>query len=103
MSARRFLQNLHGSRLAYLGLDGLEVARLPSINKKWAHGESEAQPFASPATGLKRQPQEREHSDAEGDARDRLPPARGTKSLARGIVTGWPRPAIPLAGSLRRQ
>ena len=49
-----------------------------------------ARPFASPETGSTGQPQERQHSAAEGGTRDRLPPARGAIS-ARGIVTGRPR------------
>jgi hypothetical protein len=39
------------------------------------------------ASRQSRQPQERQHSAAEGGTRDRLPPARGALSLARGIVT----------------
>ena len=50
-------------------------------------GGSEAETIRQHRDRLKGQPQEREHSDAEGGTRDRLPPARGTLSLARGIVT----------------
>jgi hypothetical protein len=70
-----------------------------------------------PETGLKWQPQERAvRPPTRGSSfasfaavlacrwpdgtRDRLPPARGTIHLARGIVTGRPRPGIPpFAGS----
>ena len=53
--------------------------------------ERERSPFASPETGYKGQSQERQHSAAvigevDGDAGPTAP-ARGTISLARGIVT----------------
>jgi len=48
-------------------------------------GESEAKTIRQPRDRLKGQPQEREHSDAAGGTRDRLPPARGADCLARGI------------------
>jgi hypothetical protein len=40
-----------------------------------------------PRDRLKGHPQEREHSDAAGGTRDRVPPARGSESHARWIVT----------------
>jgi hypothetical protein len=43
-------------------------------------GESEAKPIRQPRDRLKGQPQERQHSAAEGGTRDRLPPARGALS-----------------------
>ncbi len=44
--------------------------------------------------------QECRHNDGEAETRDRVPPARGSMYLARGIVTEWPRPGISiLAGS----
>jgi hypothetical protein len=61
-------------------------------------GGSAAETIRQPRDRLRGQPQEREHSDAAGGTRDRLPPARGSIS-ARGIVTEWPRPGIPTSGS----
>src|ERR1700686_5511671 len=48
---------------------------------------------------LRGHPQERQHSAAVGGTRDRMPPARSTTKLARGIVTEWPRRRIPSSGS----
>jgi hypothetical protein len=46
---------------------------------------SAAQAIRQPRDRLKGQPQERQHSAAVGGTRDRLPPARGTIFLARGM------------------
>lgn len=63
-------------------------------------GGSEAETIRQPRDRLIGQPQERQHRAAViSGTRDRLPPARGADYLARGIVTAWPRPGIPLAGS----
>ena len=49
------------------------------------------EPIRRPRDRLTGHPQERQHSAAERGTRERLPPARGAKSSARGIVTEWPR------------
>jgi hypothetical protein len=45
-----------------------------------------------PGDRLTGQPQERQHSDAEGGTRNRLPPAKGAAFLACGI--GWTVPFV---------
>ncbi len=58
---------------------------LYSYAANMAHGRAK-RTIRQPRDRLKGQPQEREHSDAAGGTRDRLPPARGS-TVAAAIVT----------------
>ena len=54
--------------------------------KRAYQATAQRRPFASPETGLIRQPQERQHSAANGGTRNRLPPARGAASCMRSVI-----------------
>ena len=98
-----------------LGMLSMITALVPRLggypqNARTAHGRAPkgkiSEPIRQARDRLTGQPQERQHrarvahAKREGGAGtwDRLPPARATIH-ARGIVTGRPRPDIPLAGS----
>jgi hypothetical protein len=74
-------------------------APLPNHTKDGRISRSAAQAIRQPRDRLRGQPQERQHSAAEGGTRDRLPPARGSLLVARGIVTRRAGPRIPPSGS----
>jgi hypothetical protein len=63
------------------------VSRRLIAREKWRIRRSAATATRRRRDRLKGHPQEREHSDAAGGTRDRVPPARRSLSLARGIVT----------------
>jgi len=50
-------------------------------------GGSKAETIRQPRDRLKRQPQERQHSAANGGTRDRLPPARGAVCQCANAVS----------------
>lgn len=54
---------------------------LPSNNEKLAYGREQSGGHSPDLRPGNRQPQERQHSAANGGTRDRLPPARGAASL----------------------
>jgi hypothetical protein len=63
-----------------LGLDGLGP-QAPDFRKMGVWAGAEAETIRQPRDRLKGQPQERQHSAAEGGTRDRLPPAGRTLLL----------------------
>ncbi len=67
--------------------------------EKWAHQPKRSEGHSPAPRPLKGQPQERQHSAAAGGDAGPTVPGEGYIILARAIVTKWPRPAIPLAGS----
>ena len=58
-----------------------------SIQKKKRLGEATAKITRVSRDRLKRQPQERQHSAAEGGTRDRLPPASNSRQLHDALVS----------------
>jgi len=75
---------------------------VPLLCKNGRMGESEAQTIRQPGDRLRGQPQERQHSAAEGGTRDRLPPARGTV-FASGMEAEWPQPSLRFTTARRRR
>ena len=69
------------------GLNFLNLKRKRAYGRRAKSRLLSAETIRQPRDRLRGQPQERQHSAAAGGTRDRLPPARGAKYLARGIVT----------------
>jgi hypothetical protein len=67
--------------------DALDATLAARTKEKWRISRSVATATRRRRDRLKGQPQERQHSAAVGGTRDRLPPARCSSALARGIVT----------------